>query len=670
MDESESEATKKREEKVVNSFCSFQSRLGPPEYRKWRRVHGLQLPLHPQQVMGWIVLLAVGAATFLVLVPALSASLRDCLLIVLATLFCLHILSHLAALLLDPADPELRALKVTIAVPEFDRTKHAHVIENGRCHLCNIKTSSPKTKHCSVCNKCVDHFDHHCKWLNHCVGGRNYVAFLVCVVSAVAASLVVVGVSVMEIIYYHIDPACLSFYSNRFNGTNFNHFLPESVFLGVIGVLGVLAAATAGLLLHLCLFHCYISILGITTYEYIRNYRQGATITPIVPHKCTCCRKPEVMSNHVESACQVRSSEGNIRHCCYYSCSRPPEGEDTEGCCRCRPKTSPPRKRRTLARQNTDPEFIDRVVKPEKPFVITFNDERKPEASGDSGNSRNFGLSGSSESSCVHSMPRSKCCVCCKQVNESVPVKTEPQKVLLKVKRTNRGGRGFNLGKLWSLCPKSVSRNVSRRSSETVAKIKCNQIRPTTEEEINRALEKIAAMTNEKLNNSPTVKLKSNVLPALSAPVRKLRTPTELQELSNVLDLAEQPRHNYRRARKKHLMRRPRSPSLSPIRESGLSNPGSPRVDLIHQHSPIFTRPPTPQTSTIFLSNPNSPCSSDEEIVSPPTPVTPRFSRSGDILETPQLPRKSYSPKDDQMFVVKPHKRSSKWIDVEIRDGM
>lgn len=39
------------------------------------------------------------------------------------------------------------------------------------------------SKHCRACDKCVTGFDHHCVWLNCCIGERNYLQFIFLLIS-------------------------------------------------------------------------------------------------------------------------------------------------------------------------------------------------------------------------------------------------------------------------------------------------------------------------------------------------------------------------------------------------------------------------------------------------------------------------------------------------------
>lgn len=249
--------------------------------RKVRRQHGFQLPLHPLQVSGWLALSGLAAGAFLVLIPALPLNLQPPTLITLITLLLAFTATYLATALLDPAEPSLRHL-VPKPVPALDRTKHAHVIELGFCNLCKLETTSSRTKHCSVCNKCVAGFDHHCKWLNHCVGARNYIPFLMCISTAVAAATFVAILAFAELAIQKFDSSITTDLITNSTYTRTSS-LPTSdaTFIAIVGVLGILATVTAGLLLHLCFFHIYISFLGLTTYEYIRQQRQQAAPEPV-----------------------------------------------------------------------------------------------------------------------------------------------------------------------------------------------------------------------------------------------------------------------------------------------------------------------------------------------------------------------------------------------------
>lgn len=44
------------------------------------------------------------------------------------------------------------------------------------CFECNIVKK--KTRHCEICNKCVENFDHHCPYVLNCVGKNNHKLFL------------------------------------------------------------------------------------------------------------------------------------------------------------------------------------------------------------------------------------------------------------------------------------------------------------------------------------------------------------------------------------------------------------------------------------------------------------------------------------------------------------
>ncbi|XP_045545718.1 palmitoyltransferase ZDHHC1 isoform X4 [Salmo salar] len=246
------------------------------------RTNGWSWPPHPFQLLAWLLYLFFAVTGFGVFVPLLPSHWIPAGYICTGITFVCHLFVHLMAVSIDPADYNVRAKSYHGPVPVFDRTKHAHVIENCHCYLCEVDVG-PKSKHCSACNKCVASFDHHCRWLNNCVGSRNYWLFLNSVISALLGVCLVVAIASYIFIEFFLDPSKLRS-DKHFQVNNetvvWFVFLPVApvstagpaipVLAGITIALGLLSALLLG---HLLCFHFYLMWNRLNTYEYIVRQR-------------------------------------------------------------------------------------------------------------------------------------------------------------------------------------------------------------------------------------------------------------------------------------------------------------------------------------------------------------------------------------------------------------
>ena len=131
------------------------------------------------------------------------------------------------------------------------------------------------SKHCRNCNKCVSQFDHHCIWLNNCVGGKNYIYFFRFVIStlvALASAIAMQLKCLVTITEYQ------NYQENQQKSNNNGNLLTNNIekqrkekigyiFLITILVINILVTLP---LCELCRFHLYIQSQNMTTFEYLK----------------------------------------------------------------------------------------------------------------------------------------------------------------------------------------------------------------------------------------------------------------------------------------------------------------------------------------------------------------------------------------------------------------
>ncbi|CAL8108977.1 unnamed protein product [Orchesella dallaii] len=133
------------------------------------------------------------------------------------------------------------------------------------CQTCNYYRL-PRTSHCRQCDNCVENFDHHCPWVNNCIGRRNYrffFTFLVCLTIHIIASISICSAYII----LHPDGSWDAI---------------KIMTMALLVVITLLMVPVCGLLG----FHIYLTAHGVTTYEFL-THRFGGKRSPF---SRGCCK--------------------------------------------------------------------------------------------------------------------------------------------------------------------------------------------------------------------------------------------------------------------------------------------------------------------------------------------------------------------------------------------
>ena len=145
--------------------------------------------------------------------------------IIYAFLLILFFLIYFTLLIIDPGLKEKKDLNFLKELIDGNRdlTKF--------CYKCFIKKTST-SKHCIICDRCYDDFDHHCFWINKCVAKRNYKLFMTFLFVAAIYLIFTLAITIISLIemiknfwninichnniYFKLENMCKIIFENKF----------------------------------------------------------------------------------------------------------------------------------------------------------------------------------------------------------------------------------------------------------------------------------------------------------------------------------------------------------------------------------------------------------------------------------------------------------------------
>ncbi|KAJ8351195.1 hypothetical protein SKAU_G00226710 [Synaphobranchus kaupii] len=161
---------------------------------------------------------------------------------------------------------------------------NSQIVKLKYCYTCKI-FRPPRASHCSICDNCVDRFDHHCPWVGNCVGKRNYRYFYLFTLSLSLLTIYIFTFDIVHMVLRSVDSGFVSTIRDTPGTYPFSRALLQVLvcFFTLWSVVGLTG------------FHTYLISLNQTTNEDIKGSWSGKNRV----------QNPYSHRNFVKNCCEV-----------------------------------------------------------------------------------------------------------------------------------------------------------------------------------------------------------------------------------------------------------------------------------------------------------------------------------------------------------------------------